>query len=63
MFTSRARRRRHSLDTYVRLEVEERTLRTGNPPIRLRPESPKTTSAGTEENQVTRANQSDRLSA
>ena len=63
MFTARLRRRRHSIDTYIRGEVEERTLATANAPLPPRPEAPEASSAGADENEIASASRSDRLSA
>ncbi len=63
MFTPRMRRRRHSIDTYIRGEVEKRMQSAENVPIPLRPNSPEETSTGAEESPVASASQSDRLSA
>jgi hypothetical protein len=39
MFTARLRRRRHLLDTFIRVEVEERKWAAENAPVPLRPEA------------------------
>jgi hypothetical protein len=63
MFTPRMRRRRHSIDTYIRGALVERMLATEDAPIPLRLESPEAKSAGAQESPAACAGESDRLSA
>ncbi len=63
MFTPRMRRRRHSLDTYIRGEVEELKLAIESSPVPLRPQLREATSGEAEEDSVATSSRSERLSA
>jgi len=63
MFTPRQRRRRRSLDTYVRGEVEERRSAPHKAPVSLRPDPPTGAGGAAEEKPTTTSGQSHRLSA
>jgi hypothetical protein len=63
MFTPRLRRRRHSLDTYVREEVAQRVSITENAPVPPRPTSSEAASETGEERPVATDSTNERLSA